>query len=106
MNYPPDQIEPLPRVASPVAWSWHYFRIRYLPAVASILTVVMTVMLWSMNLPEAAPPGEGLGASGSADRILNAEHRALKLAGTNTVEVRTVLTNVDAVFQDGFVETD
>ena len=93
MSMPPDKLPSLPRVTSPPGWSWYYFRIRYLPLVASGLMVVMVVWLWSANLPDSTEIGVGSHISGSGNSISNAEGQALVLVSTNVPDLQTSVTN-------------
>ena len=101
MSVPPDQIPPLPRVASPPGWSWHYFRIRYLPAVASSLAIVTGVWLWTMNLPELAGGGVTSGNSRQVETASTPEYQAGKPIATNVLDSQAVLTNGNLSFGGG-----
>ena len=93
MSVPPDKIPPLPRVVSPLGWSWYYFRIRYLPMLASGLIAVMVVWLWSANLPDSTGMGAGSRTSGPVDPVSNTERQAVVLVSTNVPDLQTSLTN-------------
>jgi len=92
MSVRPVKIPPLPKVASPAAWSWHYFRMRYLPMVASGLAVVMAVWLWAVNLPESTSVGHGPSVSGPVDTISNSA-QAGALLSTNAADLQAATTN-------------
>lgn len=93
MSVPSEKLPPLPKVASPAAWSWHYFRMRYLPMVASGLAVITTVWLWAVNLPEPTRAGQGLSVSGPVPAVSNAAFQAGALLSTNTPDLQTTATN-------------
>jgi hypothetical protein len=93
MSVPRDQFPPLPRVASPPGWSWHYFRLRYLPAVTSGLAVITAVWLWAANLPESTDLGAGSSASMPVGLISHAERQAGALSSTNVPDVEATPAN-------------
>src|SRR5262245_40717775 len=92
MSAPPEKIPRLPKVASSPAWSWHYFRIRYLTTVASGLALATAVWLWALNLPES---GVGLGSSAAlpVDPASSAGRQAGALVSTNMPDLQTAVTN-------------
>ena len=92
MSIPPDQIPQLPRVASPPGWLWHYFRMRYLPAVASGAAVVTAVWLWAINLPESTG-GARTSNLQQADVVSKPELQAGTLLITNVVDLQVTPTN-------------
>ena len=93
MSVPQEKIPPLPKVASPPAWSWHYFRLRYLPTVASVLAVVTTVWLWALNLPESGVGAAGSSVAGSVNATPTSERQAGAVLSTNMPDLQTVVTN-------------
>ena len=106
MSTPPDQIPPLPRVASSPGWLWHYFRLRYLPTAASGVAVVTAVWLWAVNLPEAT--GGRVDSNGSQQvngSAKNVERQAGYLSNTNSSALQ-VLTNGNPSIRGGLVEND
>ncbi len=90
MNPLPDPIKSLPRVASPAVWSWHYFRVRYLASLTSILVVVAVVSLWTVNLPEPTGAGVSGSVSRSAEGIANVKPQFLGPASINGIETNAV----------------
>ncbi|HEX5222022.1 MAG TPA: hypothetical protein VFZ59_20835 [Verrucomicrobiae bacterium] len=87
---PSEKIPPLPKVAP--AWSWHYFRMRYLAKVASGLTLITAVWLWTLNLPENGT-GAGSNAALPVDLSVSTEHQAGALLSTNLPDLHTGVTN-------------
>jgi hypothetical protein len=78
MNRLPDPVEPLPRVTSPSAWSWRYFRQRHLPSVASVVAGFAGLWLWAVNLPESVGSGE----SGRAELPVAESAHSFPFSGT------------------------
>jgi len=105
MSSPENQLPPLPRVVSPPGWSWHYFRIRYLPTAASGLALLIAGWLWAMNLPEPTGNGPVSNTSNEADAITNSQRHANQLVSTNITGLR-VLTNGNLNLGGGLVESD
>ena len=93
MSREPEKVQPLPRVASSPGWTWYYFRVRYLPTVASGLTVMAAVWLWAMNLPESSSTERSVGAARKIDAGANVKHESVELVHTNLTDVRSTLTN-------------
>ena len=89
MSVPPEKIPPLPKVPSPLALSWNYFRMRYLSTIASGLALVIAVWLWARNVTES---GAGGGSNANA-ATSSAERQAGGFISTNLPDLQTTVTN-------------
>ena len=82
----------MPKVTSPLASHWLYFRIRYLPVSLCISTAGFVIWLWAANLPKSIASGQSLAATGATNQIAGHE-----LFGSNAMTVYGPLAGVDSV---------
>jgi len=106
MNRLPEQNRPLPLVASSLAWTWRYFRFRYLPTAASMLVVIAVVSLWSMNLPQFADAGASASVSTQAGEIAEAQLHMVGPTSPGEADAEIILTNGNPVFWGRLVDKD